>query len=108
VRDRGQVAAAEPADLSLDTALLVYPVDAGDAEERVVAVVGAQRDEPRVLQALTTERDPDHRRGEVVVADHPDRDPTKDFERADVTIEERLLRLVRIRHMDGLARVRQA
>ncbi|WKN60924.1 hypothetical protein HJ581_0045580 [Rhodococcus opacus] len=33
VRDRGQVPAAEPADLALDPALLVRPLDSGSAEE---------------------------------------------------------------------------
>jgi len=107
VRDRGQVSAAEPADLSLDATLLMSSLDAGDTEERVVAVVRAQRDEPRVLQPLASQRDSDHRRGQVVVTDHPDRDPAECFERADMAVEERLLGLIGIGHVDGLARVRQ-
>ena len=101
------MSATEPADLALDPALLMGSLDAGDAEERVVAVMGAQRDEPRVLQPLAAQRDPDHRRGQVVVADHPDRDPAERLERADVAVEERLLGLVGIGDVDGLARVRQ-
>ena len=108
VWDRGEMSSAEPPDLSLDTALLMRPLDAGDAEERVVAVVRAHRDEPGVLQALAAQRDPDHRRGEVVVADHPGRDTAECFEGAGVAVEERLLGLVGVGDVDGLARVRQA
>jgi hypothetical protein len=45
-RDRDEVPAAEAADLALDPAFLVRSVLAGAAEERVEAVVAAQRDEP--------------------------------------------------------------
>jgi len=42
-RDGNQVPAAEPADLSLDTAFLMGPLLAGDAEERVEPVVSRNR-----------------------------------------------------------------
>ena len=46
VRDRDEMAAAEPADLALHAALLVAALDAGLTEEAVEAVVRPQRDEP--------------------------------------------------------------
>jgi hypothetical protein len=46
VRDRDQVAAAEPADLTLDAALLMGAFETGLTEERVEPVMRSQSDEP--------------------------------------------------------------
>ena len=70
------MAAAEAADLALHAALLVRPVDAGAAEERVEPVVAAQRGEPFGLGAVTPFEDPDHRGLEVVIP-NPARDTTE-------------------------------
>ena len=108
MRDRGEVPAPEPTDLALDPTLLMRPFDAGQAEERVVAVVRPQSDEPFVLPAGPPEQDPDDRWGQVVVADHPGRHPTQRSERPDVPVQERFLGLVGVGDVHGLARVRQA
>jgi hypothetical protein len=60
-----------------------------------------------MLEPFPAQRDPDHRGLEVVVADHPDRDPAQRRERPDVAVEERLLGLVGIGDVDCLTRVRQ-
>src|SRR6266498_4944711 len=60
--DGDQVAAAEAAALTLDPALLVGALEAGLAEERVVAVVAAQGDEPLVLDAVAALQDAGDRR----------------------------------------------
>ena len=108
MRDRGQVPAAEPADLSLDPALLVRALDPGLAVEGVEAVVRPQRHEARVLEPFPTQRAPDHRGLEVVVADHPARCPTERGERAHVPVQERLLGLVGVGVVERTAGVRQA
>jgi hypothetical protein len=107
VRHRGQVPAAEPADLALHPALLVRALDAGPAVERVEPVVRAQRDEPLVLEPLAPQHHPDHRGPQVVVADHPGRHPAQRGERPHVPVQKRLLRLVGVGHVHRLARVRQ-
>ena len=61
----------------------------------------AQRHEPGVLEPFPTQRDPDHRRLQVVVADHPGRHHDNGVERADVAVEERLLDLVGVSDMHG-------
>jgi hypothetical protein len=59
-RYRHQMAAAEPADLALDAALLVRAVLRRDAEEGIEPVMRAQRDKPlrlamaRPFRTLTT------------------------------------------------------
>jgi hypothetical protein len=63
------VAAAEPADLAFHAAFLVRSLLAGEAEERVEPVMGAQRDEPLRLRAVSAPQHPDDRRLEVVVTD---------------------------------------
>ncbi len=107
-RQRDEVTAAEPADLALDPALLMGALNPGLAEEAVEAVVRTQRDEPRVLHPLTAQHHPHHRRGEVVIADHPRRHPAQPLERGHVTIQEGLLGLIGVGDVHGLARVRQA
>ena len=52
LRQRHQMAAAEPTDLTLHPALLVRPILAWLAEERVKPVVAAQRDEPVSTAAI--------------------------------------------------------
>ncbi len=103
---RDEVAAAEPADLALDAALLVRAFDAGPAEERVEPVVRAQHDESFGLETITALEYPHHRRLQVVIAD-PCRHPTEVFERADVAIDEGLLGLVAIHPVERLARRRE-
>jgi hypothetical protein len=63
--DGDQVAAAEPATLTLHPTLLVGALDAGLAEERVEPIVAAQGDEPLVLDAVAAHQDPAHRVFEV-------------------------------------------
>ena len=99
--------AAEPADLTFHPTLLVGPVQPGLAEERVVAVVGPQRHEPGMLEPFPAQRDPDHRRLQIVVADHPGRHPAERLERSDMPVQERLLGLVGVGEVERLARVRQ-
>ncbi len=86
------MAAAEPADLTFDTAFLMRSGLAGDTEERVEPVMGAQRDEPFRLRAVPAAQHPDHRRFQVVVAD-PARHRPEGLERQHVAFQERLLRL---------------
>ena len=99
------MAAAEPADLTFHPALLVRPVDPGQAEERVVAVVGPHRDEPGMFEPFPAQRHPDHRRLQIVVADHPGRHPAERLERPHMPIQERLLGLVGVSEVERLARM---
>jgi len=46
------MAAAEPADLTLHPALLVRAFDAGDAEKRVVTIVGAHRNKAGMFETF--------------------------------------------------------
>ena len=105
--DGHQVTAAEPADLALDPALLMAALDPGQAIEAVEAVVGAQPDEPFVLQPVPTQQDLDDRGLQVVVADQR-RDATEMLEGEHVALEERLLGLMAERHMEPTARTAQA
>ena len=57
-RHRNTVGAAEPATLTLHTALLVSAVDAGLAFEGVEAIVGAERHPSVRLQPVPTEQHP--------------------------------------------------
>ena len=101
------MAAAEPADLTLHTALLMRPLDTWGAEEGVVAVMGAHRHEPGMLKPFPAQGDPDHRRLQIVIADHPGRHPTEGLEGPHMPIQERFLGLVGISEMARLPRVRQ-
>ena len=101
VRHRHHVAPTEPADLSFHATLLVSALDAGLAEERVESVVGAQRDEPFGLGAVTAPQHPLDRRLQVVIT-HPARHPTEVGEGADMTVEERLLGFVGIHAVEAL------
>ena len=98
--------ATEPADLALDAALLVCPVDAGHAKEAVEAVVRSQRNEPFRLVPVTALEDLHDRSLQIVVAD-PARHTTEVRERADVTVQEHLLCLVQIRPTEPAARRRE-
>jgi hypothetical protein len=89
--DRDEVAAAEPADLTLHPTLLMGAVDPWQAEERVEQVMGPQGDEPLVDDPLAAHHHPQDRRLEVVVADQPARHPTEVSERERVALQERLL-----------------
>ena len=95
VRDRGQVPAAEPADLALHAALLVRALDAGHGR-RTSRTRSAQRS--AMNRAFSSRSRPSSTRTtaglEVVVADHPGRHPTEVLERPHVPVQERLLGLV--------------
>ena len=103
IRHRDEVAAAEPADLALDAALLVRALDAGDAEEAVEAVVRAERDKAGGFQPVPTAQHLDDRGLQVVVADAPGH-ATEPFERADVAVEEHLLGLAGVDTVERPAR----
>jgi len=105
-RDRDQVAAAEPATLTLHPTLLVGALQARLAEERVEPIVAAQDDKPLVLDAVAALEDPCDRRLEVVVAD-PVGHPAQVGEPLDVALEERLLRLGGERPVNRPPRARQ-
>ena len=66
---RHEVATAEAPDLAFDPAFLMRALDAGEAEERVEAVVAAQGDEAVGLVAVPALQHPDDGRLQVVVAD---------------------------------------
>ena len=105
-RDRHQVTAAEPADLTLDAAFLMRPLRAGDAKERVEPVMAAQRDEPLGLGPVPALQHPGDRGLEVVVAD-PARHGAEMLERQHVAFQERFLRLGGERNMKRPPRARQ-
>ena len=86
VRDRDEVTAPEPADLALDAALLVRAFDARSAEERVEAVVAAQRDEPLRLVAVASPQHPHHGGFEVVVTDPARAPPRNERTRAHALV----------------------
>ena len=99
--DRDHVAAAEPADLSFDPALLMRSFDAGQAEEGLEAVVAAHGDEPFGLDPAAPLHDPHHGRLEVVIADAL-RHATEMGEGPDMAVEEHLLGLVEIDPVESL------
>ena len=105
-RNWHEVAAAEAADLALHAALLVRAAGAGLAEERVEAVVRAQRGEAVALDAVATGEHAHHGRLEVVVTDPP-RHPAETREGDRVALEERLLALAREADVDRPPRVRE-
>ena len=108
-RDRGdgdQVAAAEPADLAFDPALLVRAFLARRAEERVVPVMGAQRDEPLGLGPVPAAQHPHHGGLEVVIAD-PAGHRAEVLKGQHVAFQERFLRLGGERDVERPARARQ-
>src|SRR5215204_1274190 len=61
MRDRGQMAAAEAADLALHPTLLMRPLHAGSTKEGVIAVMGPHRHEPGMFEAFPAQCDSDHR-----------------------------------------------
>ncbi|HEX8868836.1 MAG TPA: hypothetical protein VF821_24460 [Lentzea sp.] len=89
---RHQVVAAEPADLSLDPALLVSAVDAGLAVERLEIKVRTERGPPLGLHPLPLEAEHLGGRGpQVVVAHLAGRHPAQHRQRVDMPLEEGLL-----------------
>ena len=102
-RDGDEVTASEPSDLTFHAAFLVRAADAGQAEEAVEPVMRPQRDESVRLEPVTTLQHPHDRGLQVVVAD-PARHTTEVFERADVAVQEHLLRLVQIRAAEPTTR----
>ena len=101
------MAASEPADLTLHPALLMRTRDTRHAEQGVVAVVGAHRHEPGMLETFPAQRDPDHRRFQIVIAHHAGRHPTESLESAHMPVQKRLLGLVGVAVMERLPRMRQ-
>ena len=100
--------APEPADLALHPTFLVRTLKPGLAEERLIPVVAAQGHKPWVQPPLPAQQHPDHRRGQVVVTDHPGRHPTQHGERLHMTVQKGLLSLVAVGDMHRLTRMRQA
>ena len=106
LRERDEVVAAVPPDLAFDPALLVRPLDAGLAVERVEAVVGAERGPTFCLFPQAGESDHlVHGRFQVVVPDLADRDPSQHPEGVSVAFEEGLLAAGGRDPMGCLARV---
>jgi hypothetical protein len=108
--DRGhghEVASARAADLTLDAALLVGAALARDTEEGVEPVMRAQGDEPLRLLPVASPQDPGDQRLGIVVPD-PGGNPAEPLEGDDVALEERLLALAAVRHVDRSTRMRQA
>ena len=101
-----EVAPAEATDLALHAALFVRARDAGLAEERVEAVVRAQRDEAVALDAVAAAQHARDGRAQIVVANAPRR-PAEALEGERVALEERLLALAREAHVDRPPRVRE-
>jgi hypothetical protein len=66
-RDRHQVVAAKPADLSLNTTLLMGALDPRGREDRVKQIMRAHRDEPIRLDPAAAAEHLLHRRAQVVV-----------------------------------------
>jgi hypothetical protein len=107
VRDRHEEPAALPADLALDTALLVGTALARDAEEGVERVVGAQGDEPLGLVPVASPQDPGDQGPGVVVPD-ADGHAAQAREGDHVALEEGLLALAAEGDVDRGPRVAQA
>ena len=98
--------APEAPDLALHPALLMSPVLARAAKERVKGVVAAQGDKPIRLDAVAALEHLDHRGFEVVVAD-PARHAPKMSKRQQMPLQERLLALADERGVIGPARAAQ-
>ena len=80
------------------------PTDTGEAEERFVAVVAAQRGKPLGLGAVPPAQHPNHGGFEVVVTD-PGRNRTEIGERRYVSFQERFLGLGAERDVESLTGV---
>jgi len=85
-RDRNEMVASQPPDLTLNAALLMRARDPGRREQRLKQVVRAQRDEAIGLHPPATLQHLLDRRGQVVVADLREH-PVKPLERVRVTLE---------------------
>src|ERR1019366_8901659 len=105
-RDRDEVTAPEPADLSFDAALLMGALEPRLAEERLETVVRPQRHEPFGLVTVAPFEDPGDRRPEIVIPD-PCRDTPKMAKCQDVALQECLLRLGAVRDVERPPGVRQ-
>src|SRR5665811_1740813 len=105
--NRGQPTPAKPANFTLDTTLLMGALDTRDTKERIETIMRSHGNEPRVFYPFPPQRDPDDRRGQVVVTDHFRRNPAETPEVDVVAIQKRLLRLVRIGDVHRPARMRQ-
>ena len=92
LRHRHEVAATVAADLAFDAALLVGALLARPGEGRLEQVVGAQRDEPVLLDPPAAAQHLLDRRAQVVVADQRE-GAAEEAERLHVRLQERLLRL---------------
>lgn len=108
LRHRGEVVAAEIADLALDPALLMSAAKARLAVERGEPVVLMEGGPARVLLPRAAAEDHLlHSRGEVVVTDLTGRHPAQRGQCVDVSFEERLLTTRARDAMHGLARIGQ-
>lgn len=87
---RHQMAATKAPHLTLDPALLVCPLKADQGERGGEAVVASHRHEAIGLDPPPAAQHQLHRRGKVVVADHPEH-PAEVIEGLGVTLQERLL-----------------
>jgi hypothetical protein len=103
LRQRDQVAPTEATNFSLHTSLFMGTSDAGEAEERVEAVVAAHGHEALGLLAIPALEHPDHGRLEVVIANASGH-PTELLEGSDMAVDEDLLGLVGIDPVEGLPR----
>ena len=106
-RHRHEPAAAEPADLPLDPALLMRALRAGQAVERLEPVMSPEGQPPLGLGPVPSGQHLGHRRRQVVIADLPGWHPAHHLERGHVPLQERLLRLAGEHPVAGLARIRQ-
>ena len=89
IGDGDQVVAAEPADLPLNTAFLVSPLQAWLAVERVDGEVRTERRPPGGFDSLPGEPEDLGDRGpQVVVADLASGDTAERGERVDVSFQE--------------------
>ena len=69
--------------------------------------MGPHRHEPGMFEAFPTQCDSDHRRLQIVVADHPGRHPTEGLEGAHMAIQEGFLGLVGVGEVERFPRMRQ-
>lgn len=100
---RDEAPSPEASHLAFHAALLVRALHTGDAEERVEAVVRAQRHEPLALGAVPSLQDLGDRRGQVVVPDELG-ETSEGLGGPDVTVEEGLLALMQVDAVEALPR----
>ena len=102
-RQRHEVTPAKASDLTFDATFLVCPFLAGQAEERVEAVVASERHEALGLFAVSALQHPCNGGLQVVIAD-ANRHASEVLEGSDVSVDEDLLSFVGIDAVEGLSR----